>query len=150
MLFTVGQTLVSHGISSAPVYNSEGGEYVGMLDYRDIVDYVLTVFHKKRTQPIAEDEMIGISEIVQRATAGESIPAEVIVDLSRKNPFYSVMLHSSLEAAISVFSKNYGIHRINVVNEQGRVCGLLSKTDIVRFLLSKVPQSWAVALHADG
>lgn len=60
------------------------------------------------------------------------------LDLSRKNPFYSVMTHSSLEAVVEIFSSNLGIHRINVVNNQGRVEGLLSKTDVVRFLLSKV------------
>lgn len=70
---------MSNGISSAPVFNSQSGEYIGMLDYRDIVDYVLTVFHKKRLQPISEDEAIGISDIVQRATAGEAIPSEAIV-----------------------------------------------------------------------
>ena len=48
------------------------------------------------------------------------------------------MTHSSLEAVVEIFSSNLGIHRINVVNNQGRVEGLLSKTDVVRFLLSKV------------
>ena len=71
--------MISHGISSAPVYNKEADEYSGMLDFRDIVDYVLTVFRKKRLQPISEDEAIGISEIIHRATSGESIPTEAIV-----------------------------------------------------------------------
>lgn len=71
--------MISHGISSAPVYNHKTGEYAGMLDYRDIVDYVLTVFHKRRLQPISEDEAIGISDIVHKATAGETVPAEAIV-----------------------------------------------------------------------
>jgi len=52
-----------------------------MLDYRDIVDYVLTVFHKKKLQPISEDEVIGINEIVHRATMGEPIPAEAIAGM---------------------------------------------------------------------
>jgi hypothetical protein len=50
-----------------------------MLDYRDIVDFVLTVFHKKRMEPITENESVGISDIVHRATAGETIPTEAIV-----------------------------------------------------------------------
>ena len=131
------QSLISHGISSAPVYNKELNEYSGMLDYRDIVDYVLTVFHKKRCHPVSEDEAIGISEIVNKATAGESVPTEAIVDLSRKNPFYSVMTHSTLEGVVEIFTSNLGIHRINVMNNEGRVTGILSKTDVVRFLLSK-------------
>lgn len=74
--------MISHGISSAPVYNKELQEYAGMLDYRDIVDYVLTVFHKKHLQPISEDEAIGISDIVHKATAGETVPTEAIVGIA--------------------------------------------------------------------
>ena len=121
-----------------------------MLDYRDIVDYVLTVFYKKKLQPISEDEVIGIHDIVHKASMGQTVAAEAIAgihhlklfvlitcrytDLSRKNPFYSVMTHSSLEAAVEIFSSNLGIHRINVVNNRGKVAGLLSKTDVARFL----------------
>lgn len=50
-----------------------------MLDYRDIVDYVLTVFHKKRLEPISEDEVIGIADIVHKAMAGEAVTTEAIV-----------------------------------------------------------------------
>lgn len=56
-----------------------------MLDYRDIVDFVLTVFHKKKMEPISEDEAIGISDIVHRATAGETIPTEAIVGKFRSS-----------------------------------------------------------------
>lgn len=35
------EVLVSNGISSAPVFNAQSKSYVGMIDYRDIVDYVL-------------------------------------------------------------------------------------------------------------
>lgn len=48
------------------------------------------------------------------------------------------MTHSSLEAVVEIFSSNLGIHRINVVNNQGRVQGLLSKTDIIKFILAHV------------
>lgn len=48
------------------------------------------------------------------------------------------MAHSSLEAVIEIFSSNLGIHRINVINNKGRVEGILSKTDVIRFFLSKL------------
>lgn len=38
--------LVARGVSSAPVRSAD--TYIGMLDYRDIVDFVLAVFHKDR------------------------------------------------------------------------------------------------------
>ncbi len=128
--------LVRNGISSAPVYDAALGSYVGMLDYRDIVDYVLVVFRKKTIEPILEDAAmtVNIVDIVERASVGDAVFADAIADLSRKNPFYSVMSHASLVAAIAIFAANVGIHRINVVSDAGRVIGLLSKTDVVRFL----------------
>jgi len=50
-----------------------------MLDYRDIVDYVLVVFRKKQLSPIKEDEVMSITEIVDRAATGEKVPAKAVV-----------------------------------------------------------------------
>lgn len=60
-----------------------------------------------------------------------------LVDLSHKNPFYSVMMESPLSAALDILATDNGVHRINVVDANGRVKGILSQTDIVKFLLSK-------------
>lgn len=60
-------------ILSAPVYNKTTGTYVGMFDYRDIVDFVLLVFHKKKLSPISEDTTLGITEIVNKAISGEKV-----------------------------------------------------------------------------
>lgn len=59
------------------------------------------------------------------------------LDLSHKNPFYSVMLESPLSAAIDILSADNGVHRLNVVDGDGKVRGILSQTDIVKFLISK-------------
>ena len=59
------------------------------------------------------------------------------IDLSHKNPFYSVMLESPLSAAIEILSADNGVHRLNVVDGEGKVRGILSQTDIVKFLIAK-------------
>jgi hypothetical protein len=68
-----------------------------MLDYRDIVDYVLTVFHKKKLQPISEDEVVGINEIVHKATMGETVSTGAIVgmkdQLHAKYRAFLIFLH---------------------------------------------------------
>lgn len=64
-----------------------------------------------------------------------------LLDLSHKNPFYSVMLDSSLLDIARIFGQACGIHRVNVVGDDGRVKGIISKSDIGRFLLSKVNRS---------
>lgn len=49
-----------------------------MLDYRDIVDYVLLVFQKKTLEPISEEESIEISEIVEKAQSGNKVSAQAV------------------------------------------------------------------------
>jgi CBS domain-containing protein len=59
------------------------------------------------------------------------------LDLSHKNAFYSVMLESPLSAAIEILAADNGVHRVNVVDGNGRVQGILSQSDVIKFLLSK-------------
>lgn len=47
------------------------------------------------------------------------------------------MMESPLSAALDILATDNGVHRINVVDANGRVKGILSQTDIVKFLLSK-------------
>lgn len=79
-----------------------------MFDYRDVVDFVLLVFHKKQLAPISEEDVVGIAEIVQMAESGKPVPLRFAADLSRKNPFYSVLANASLLTAVQV---NTMIHK---------------------------------------
>lgn len=49
-----------------------------MLDYRDIVDYVLLVFQRKSLDPISEEESMEISEIVEKAQSGAKVSAQAV------------------------------------------------------------------------
>lgn len=40
-------TLVKHAISSAPVYDGKADAFLGLIDYRDLVDYILIVCQSK-------------------------------------------------------------------------------------------------------
>ena len=65
---------------------------------------------------------------------GEPVKVRLTTDLSRKNPFYAVLPESPLMAAIDVMRT--GIHRVNVVGQEGRVICVLSQSDILRHLTS--------------
>ena len=47
------------------------------------------------------------------------------------------MEESPLEVAIDILGSVQGIHRINVMHPDGRVTGIISQTDIIRFIASK-------------
>ncbi len=79
--FGVNKILVKNGISSAPVYDFKSKTYVGMLDYNDLVEYILLVFKKKNNlsdSPISEEESLELSEIINKAQRGESVSIKYV------------------------------------------------------------------------
>ncbi len=44
-----------------------------MFDFRDMVEYILIVFQKKRLEPIDEEEAVEIKSIMKKAMEGEPI-----------------------------------------------------------------------------
>ncbi|KAJ3091717.1 cell separation during budding [Quaeritorhiza haematococci] len=122
------EALIVNGISSAPVWDKSRNTFVGMLDYRDVVTYVLIALRKDK-QPI-EDASVEVQELVRRARAQEPITAELTSDLSHKNPFYSVMPQTPLRHAVELFGQ--GIHRVVIVSAD--VQGILSQSQAMKFL----------------
>lgn len=138
------ETLVANGISSVPVFSKNNSSYIGMLDYRDIVSFVLVAFHRRQLEKVDELEEPRLNALVKRVVTGSSegsdVEAKMVSDLSHCNPFYSVLEASPLSAAIDILGKN-GVHRVNVIGGDGKVKGVLSQTDIVRYLIKSVIQS---------
>jgi CBS domain-containing protein len=123
------KTLITHKISSAPVFDSKTETYIGMFDYRDVVEYLLILFKKRSHSPTPSlDE-----QLYESALAGEPTSVKVASDISGKNPFYSLSRDSSIFSAIELLS-NAGIHRVNIIDDSARVVGLLSQSDLIRWL----------------
>ncbi|CAO3659086.1 unnamed protein product [Umbelopsis vinacea] len=128
------QILIDNNISSAPVLDasqprSPGSgidrkkSYIGMFDYGDLITYVLVVL-KRSNVSITEDEdaSLEIKEIVKRAIAGQSVPVRLASDLSRKNPFYSILPETTLLSVVEEFA--CGTHRESLMNRTLRELGL--------------------------
>ncbi|KAI9478297.1 MAG: hypothetical protein EXX96DRAFT_570319 [Benjaminiella poitrasii] len=137
------QVLVDNNISSAPVYtHGEKGHYIGMFDYGDVIAYILLVLHRKPGQTNSDDivdpESFEIKDIVHRALQGQKVPVGMASDLSRKNPFYSVLKEATLLSAVEVFA--CGTHRVSVLNSEGDIAGILSQSTVVRYLFDNRKQ----------
>jgi hypothetical protein len=105
-----------------------------MFDYGDVIAYILLVL--QNMPPPGEDEnqdyprenlTFEIKDIVRRALEGEEVPVKLAsgkldfvgvlnkclpcfdIDLSQKNPFYSIMPEATLLSAVEEFA--YGTHR---------------------------------------
>lgn len=78
-----------------------------------------------------------IEDIVRRAMSGETISSGDISDISHRNPFYGLLAEDSALDAFRMLVNTSGLHRVCVI-EEDQVVGILSKTDIVRFLWQKM------------
>ncbi|KAI8091212.1 uncharacterized protein B0P05DRAFT_577303 [Gilbertella persicaria] len=137
------QILVESNISSAPVYaNGEKGHYIGMFDYGDVIAYILLVLHLKPGQKDSNDEIdpesFEIKDIVQRALKGQKVPVGMASDLSRKNPFYSILKEATLLSAVEVFA--HGTHRVSILKPDGEIDGILSQSTVVKYLFENRKQ----------
>lgn len=128
------RALVKNKISSAPVFDKQANEYVGMFDYRDVLEYLLLVFHEKEFSAESEEEEFVLSEIVKKASEGHELTMKYAADLSRKNPFISVDENDSIESVVKHMMVPKHVHRVNVTDKEKRVVGIISQTDILNFV----------------
>ncbi|RKP09263.1 hypothetical protein THASP1DRAFT_14491 [Thamnocephalis sphaerospora] len=124
------EALITHGISSAPVYDAAVKTYVGMFDYADLLTYILLVL--KRAKVPQHETTKDVLKLVQQAAAEQAVPVRLASDLSRNNPFYSVMAESSLLQALEIFAQ--GTHRVAVMNQDGSMKGILSQSTVARYV----------------
>jgi CBS domain-containing protein len=111
------ETLISHHIHSAPVYSKEQGKYVGLVDLKDFVAYVLSVTGESDGQPIS--------------SVGK------LVDFSHQNPFVHLESVSPVLEALKLFGSQHGrfrLHRIPILNADGKVTKMLSQSTLVEWL----------------
>lgn len=75
-------------------------------------------------------------QILSVAFAGKPVPVRMATDLSRRNPFVAVMPESALSVALDAMKE--GIHRLCILNTSSEVIGILSQTDLARFIANQV------------
>ncbi|KAJ3077195.1 cell separation during budding [Podochytrium sp. JEL0797] len=150
--------LATHHITSAPVYNPHEGGFVGMFDYRDLVTYVLEVFHKLPKEATASlDAEMEISDIVKRASMDRTgVPIKLVYNLSQKNPLVAVYTTTPLAAALLQFADNPSIHRLVVLekceDDKDKFVGVLSQSlvnSLVATKFGKLPRLVAGQRDAD-
>ncbi|KAG4091380.1 CBS-domain-containing protein [Neocallimastix lanati (nom. inval.)] len=140
--------LVEHQFTSAPVIDNKTGKIVGILDYRDLVAFILLVFSKEKDNAnhdifLDYDRGSKIKYIVENASKlskedeNNKLSIHLLADLSLKNPTNTLLYNSPILKAIDIFSQ--GIHRLLLVKEDGSLYGILSQSDIVKYLASLFP-----------
>jgi len=106
--------LVSHSLHCVPVKSGE--KYVGLLDIKDFVTYLI------------------------RLCKGGEVYDEAgkLSDLSHQNPFRSLPAHGTVLDAFQLFAKHanekpYSLQRIPLIGPDGKVCKMLSQSTLVEW-----------------
>ncbi|KAJ3153756.1 cell separation during budding [Geranomyces michiganensis] len=137
------EALAANKITSAPIYDAAKGGFVGMLDYRDLVAFVLSVLHKvaKEDAPPPADATLEVTDIVKRALSNKGdVPIKLISNLSHLNPLVSVQASSSVKEAVEDFVHKRA-HRLIVLEpdaEASQFAGILSQSTIAALVASRV------------
>ncbi|KAI8610244.1 hypothetical protein BC830DRAFT_1070056 [Chytriomyces sp. MP71] len=135
--------LAANKISSAPVYSPEQGGFVGMFDYRDLVTYVLEVFHKVPKDQIgAFNAEMEITDIVKRASMDRTgVPIKLVSNLSQKNPLVAVYTTAPVLMALNEFARDPSLHRLVVLEKdegnKDKFVGVLSQSLICAIVAEK-------------
>lgn len=129
------QILLQNNIVSAPVYDAETKKYTGFLDIRDLVGFVVFVYDTQQVHDNTQlEELIKHGQQHYKTATTDGISIKY---LSRRNRFHPVSEKSSLFEVCQVLSSP-DIHRVPVLNAEGRVATIISQTNIIKFLSQKI------------
>jgi len=124
-LATTLDVLAAHNVTSAPIHSvSRGGSQwlVGIIDIEKILQVCVNVFRSDT----------GCLDAVFFELTLEQLEKSGLLNFSEK--WAPVIDTDSLFRVLMVFLM--GIHRVTVVDESGRLIGLISQTDVMRLLAS--------------
>ncbi|HYQ48112.1 MAG TPA: CBS domain-containing protein [Thermodesulfovibrionales bacterium] len=124
----VAYTMAEHGISGLPVVD-EGGTVAGMISEKDFFTRMGGTGTKSFMSLLAAC-MEG-----KKGCPADPIRAETAADIMSSPPL-TVRAQATLRDIATIFSENR-INRVPVIDETGRLIGIVSRTDVLRGPLLK-------------
>lgn len=128
------QKLSDGNVLSAPVWSEETHKYTGFLDMRDLVSSVVFIA-EQATSPATKT----LADLFVNAKwVGGAFS---VTYLSRRNPLKSVKLGDSLISVVELLSSKGGaskIKRVAVMDDAGKVVGIVSQTTLISFLSKEI------------
>jgi CBS domain-containing protein len=124
------EILLKENILYAPVYDSVEKKYIGFLDVRDLVSSIIFAHEEQNlVAPFTETWIDVMSRGFAKFGALGSV---TITYLSRRNPFRPVQANSTLLQVAKALSSQ--VHRVPVVDANGKCTAIISQSTIVQFL----------------
>lgn len=121
--------LIDNKILSAPVFDVKEQKYTGFLDTRDLVSFVVFIDDDQ-----SSDTPNDLKTLLTKGAKLFAIPVEgvTVTYLSRRNSFLPVKNSDSVLEVCKLLAK--GVHRVPVMDDNGKVCQIVSQSTIINFL----------------
>jgi CBS-domain-containing membrane protein len=126
--------LIQGNVLSAPVWDPATQKYIGYLDIRDLVSFVVFVYDEQKVQDNTRLEDLikhGVGQLKVKTTDGVTVNY-----LSRRHKFVTVNETDTLESVCRVLS-DQSVHRVPVLDEHGKVVNIISQSSIIEVLSKK-------------
>jgi CBS-domain-containing membrane protein len=126
--------LIQGNVLSAPVWDSVSSQYIGYLDIRDLVSFVVFVYDEQKVQDNSRLEDLikhGVGQYKVITTDGVTVSY-----LARRHKFITVKESDTLESVCRVLS-DQSVHRVPVLDEYGKIVNIISQSSIIQVLSKK-------------
>jgi len=127
------EVLVNHGITSAPVWDVQDHSYKGLLDINQLCQMLFKLYEDQSELLIPD---VQLSVLMKNSYLQY---AQLSVLLSEYSYSHGKMVfiykNQSLWDATEIFLKNENsVHRVLVLNDEQKCCGVISQSDVLKFL----------------
>jgi len=117
-------SLSNSGVLSGPIIKVAGSqEPIAMIDVLDLVEFMFVAKQKAELSSAEEAFQSPITKLIEK-------------ELHKRNPPTLINLNYSLKNAIELLA--IGNHRLLVANDQQVLVGILSQTDVARFIAANI------------
>jgi CBS-domain-containing membrane protein len=119
--------LTKYNILSAPVLDKERNQYIGFVDMVDLAAFIVDIY--------TEADIMGENffSLLEQGERFVTTKVKDIINISSRNPFVPVREGSSLFSVVELLAK-HKVHRVPVIDHQGRVSNLITQSSIISFL----------------
>lgn len=121
-------TLGANKILSAPVLDIDEKVVLGFVDYIDIANYL--VHH------LGKDANEKLTKAQEKELLDRSIRHASLLEFEKRDPFIIVL--AKHPAALLVKGFNSGIHRIVFYNDETKISGICSQSDVLNFVAKQI------------
>jgi len=133
-LYNAFEILLNNNILSAPVYDDDKKEYIGFVDIRDLVSYVVYLYeHNKNFRNYNMLIKNGVELLKSPEQDGITLAY-----LSRRNKFSPVKTTDSLLQVANILSKGE-IHRVPVL-DNGKLVNIISQSTIIKIVANEIQE----------